>query len=91
MSSTGAGFFFSNVYNYDGMVYLETQTFLHCAEEQERYDECSSIMTCVESSTTHHDFLKTAFPSRYFKVGLSLEEIAEILLNGTCNVLAHEK
>ena len=92
-SSTGAGLTFSSPFNYDGMVYFGNQTFVHCAEEQKRYDECSSLLICVKSSTTHYDFLKsfTSFPSDYFKVGSSLEEITEMLFNGACNALAHEK
>jgi len=73
------------------MVFLGNETFVRCAEEQKRYDECTSLMMCVESATTHFDFLKTAFPSDYFMVGSSLEELTEMLTNGTCNVVAHEK
>ena len=92
-SSTGAGLTFSSPFNYDGMVYFGNQTFVHCAEEQKRYDECSSLLICVKSSTTHYDFLKsfTSFPSDYFKVGSSLEEITEMLFNDTCNVGAYDK
>ena len=89
--STGAGFSFSSVYNYDGIVYIGNQTFVHCAEEQKRYAECSSLMICVTDDTSHHEFLHTAFPSDYFKVGSSYEETTQLLLNGTCNVAVHEK
>mmetsp|Transcript_13888 Transcript_13888/g.30279 ORF Transcript_13888/g.30279 Transcript_13888/m.30279 type:complete len:405 (+) Transcript_13888:949-2163(+) len=47
-------------------------------------------MICVESSTTHHDFLRKLFPSDYLKVR-PFDEITEMLLNDTCNVLAHER
>eukprot|EP00579_Thalassiosira_antarctica_P013409 CAMPEP_0201945108 /NCGR_PEP_ID=MMETSP0903-20130614/53734_1 /ASSEMBLY_ACC=CAM_ASM_000552 /TAXON_ID=420261 /ORGANISM="Thalassiosira antarctica, Strain CCMP982" /LENGTH=869 /DNA_ID=CAMNT_0048488167 /DNA_START=93 /DNA_END=2702 /DNA_ORIENTATION=+ len=90
-SSTGAGFTFSIPYNYDGMAYFGNETFVRCAEELKRYDECSSLMICVERSTTHYDFLKTAFPSDYFKVGSSLKEVTEMLFNDTCNAIASEK
>ena len=89
--STGAGFSFSSVYNYDGIVYIGNQTFVHCAEEQKRYAECSSLMICVTDDTSHYDFLNTAFPSDYFKAGSSYEETTQLLLNGTCNVAVHEK
>jgi len=88
-ASTGSGFTFSSVYNYDGMLYYGEETFVHCAEEQKRYDECSSLMICVTSGTTHYDFLKTAFPSDYYKLNESYEEITNMLFDGTC-IGAHE-
>jgi len=48
-------------------------------------------MICVTKATTHYDFLKTAFPSDYFKVGSTFEEVTEMLFNDTCNVAAFEK
>ena len=48
-------------------------------------------MICVAKATTHYDFLKTVFPSHYFKVGSTFEEVTEMLFNDTCNVAAFEK
>ena len=73
------------------MVYFGNQTFVHCAEEQKRYEECSSLLICVSESSTHHTFMKKAFPSDYYRVGSSFEEIKKMLFNDTCNALAFDK
>lgn len=90
-TSTGVGFTFSSVYNYDGMVYFGDETFVKCAEERKRYHECSSLLIGAVPTTTHVEFLKKVFPSDNIAVGSSvatLEEIQDMLLNGTCNVIA---
>mmetsp|Transcript_28992 Transcript_28992/g.60345 ORF Transcript_28992/g.60345 Transcript_28992/m.60345 type:complete len:767 (+) Transcript_28992:199-2499(+) len=89
--STGAGFTFSSVYAYSGMVYAGNQTFVHCAEEFKSYDECSSLKICAQTSSTHYDFVRTKFPSDYSKGVSSMEQMGEMLFNGTCNVIASEK
>lgn len=90
-SSTGAGFTFSSIYQYDGMVYYGNSTYIQCAEQQKRYDECRELLICVTDASTHVDFLKVSFPLDYFKIGSSLEEITEMLFDDSCNVIAHEK
>mmetsp|Transcript_19829 Transcript_19829/g.43151 ORF Transcript_19829/g.43151 Transcript_19829/m.43151 type:complete len:1013 (+) Transcript_19829:140-3178(+) len=90
-SSTGAGFSFSSPYNYDGMVYFGNGTFVRCAEDQKRYDECSDLLICVVEGSTHHVFVARTFPSDYYKLGSSLEEITEMLLNGSCNIGTYDK
>ena len=90
-STTGAGFTFSNPFNYDGMTYFGNQTFVSCAEEETRFNECSSLLICVERDTTHYDYLKTAFPPEFFTVVSSLDEISVMLFNNTCNVGVYDK
>ncbi|KAL7533568.1 hypothetical protein ACHAWF_009709 [Thalassiosira exigua] len=89
--SAGVGFAFSSPYHYDGMVYSGNATFVKCAEESKRYDECSSLSICVEKSTTHYDFVRRSFPSEYFKVASTRLEILELLQNRTCNVVAKDR
>jgi len=45
--TTGSGFTFSSPYYYDGMAYFGNDTFVRCAEEYKRFDECSSLLICV--------------------------------------------
>jgi len=90
-SSTGAGFSFSTPYNYDGMVYLGTKSYVDCAEAQKRYGDCLSLKICAGEASTHHSFLQKAFPSDYFKLGSTLDDIITMLFNQECNVLAFDK
>ncbi|KAL7532749.1 hypothetical protein ACHAXR_006489, partial [Thalassiosira sp. AJA248-18] len=90
-TSTGAGFTFSSVYNYDGLVYFGNPNFVKCAEERKRYGECSSLMICVTDASTHVDYLEISFPSDFLLIGSSLEHITDMLFDNTCNVIAHEK
>ncbi|KAL7536958.1 hypothetical protein ACHAWF_005611 [Thalassiosira exigua] len=89
--TTGTGFTFSNPYAYDHTVFVGNSTFVKCAEEQKRYDECSSLMICVSKFDTHHEFVKTIYPASFLRFGPSTPEVSNMLLNGTCNVVAEEK
>ena len=90
-ASTGAGFTFSSVFNYDGMVFYGHPTFVKCADEFKRYNECFSLSICVTAGSTHYDFLSQAFPIDNIVVGANLEEIAKMLFNGTCSTMSYEK
>ena len=73
------------------MVYVGNRTFVKCAEEHKRYEECRSLQICVESDTTYHALLKTLFPPDYITVGSTLDETTEMLFNHTCNVIVSDK
>ncbi|EJK55621.1 hypothetical protein THAOC_24631, partial [Thalassiosira oceanica] len=84
--TTGMGFTFSDPYYFSGLGYLGYETFVKCAEEQIRYDQCQDLRICVGTDTTHQDILTQYFPSD-FMVGVSFDNMTAYLLNGTCNVL----
>jgi len=99
--TTGSGFAFSTPYFYDGMTYFGEDKFVECAEDEVRYGPCAPLRICVKDSTTHHDFLETAFPSDFLQIGSSLVEMQEMLMNSTddsmnplnksCNVIASDR
>jgi len=86
--TTGVGFTFSSPYYYDGVAYYGSETFVRCAEEEKRFDECDLLRICVTDSTTHYGIIESSFPPDFVAVGSSLGEMAAMLLNGTCNVIA---
>jgi len=89
--STGSGFAFSTPYNYDGMIFTGNETLVRCAEGFKRYGECLSLKICVQRSSTHYDFLAQAFPPTSLAFGSTFEGRADMLFNGTCNVIAADK
>eukprot|EP00581_Thalassiosira_minuscula_P000852 CAMPEP_0183743076 /NCGR_PEP_ID=MMETSP0737-20130205/65031_1 /TAXON_ID=385413 /ORGANISM="Thalassiosira miniscula, Strain CCMP1093" /LENGTH=1112 /DNA_ID=CAMNT_0025978681 /DNA_START=259 /DNA_END=3597 /DNA_ORIENTATION=- len=93
-SFSGSGFTFSSTYTYDGLSYFGNQTFVTCAEEQKRHNECSSLLICVVDLTTHVGFVQSSFPSEFVvvvDVGDFGESLVESLYNGTCNVIAADR
>ena len=87
-TTTDATFQFTTPYYYDGLTYYGNKTFVGCAEGNKRFGECSSLRICVRKSTIGHDFLKSNFPSKHIIVVTQLDDLAEGLLNGTCNVMS---
>ena len=90
-SSTGSGFTFSVPFFYDGLTFVGNDTFVRCAEEKQRHGTCSSLSICVEAGTTWYIYLERVFPSNYIKVGSSLKQIINMVLNNECNVIASEE
>ena len=82
---------FSSIYKYDGIVFYGHETFIKCAEEFKRYDECSALQVCVTAGSTHYNFVKKAFPNDFSVVVSNNEEITAMLFNGTCNVATYDK
>ena len=90
-SSTGSGFTFSVPFFYDGLTFVGNDTFVRCAEEKQRHGTCSSLSICVEAGTTWYIYLERVFPSNYIKVGSSLKQNINMMLNNECNVIASEE
>lgn len=76
---------------YAGMAFAGNQTFVACAEEQKRYDECAEMSICVTGSTTDYRYVASHFTVDFFVVTSSLEESTQQYLNGTCNVIASSR
>jgi len=62
-----------------------------CAEDQKRYGECEMLSICVKQETTHYAYVSLNFPSNFVKTGSSFEELVEMMVNGTCNVMGTEE
>jgi ABC-type amino acid transport substrate-binding protein len=90
-ATTGASFTFSTPYYYDGMAFAGNQTFVTCAEEQKRYDECSHMNICVTGKTTDYEYVVSHFTVDFFVVTTSLEESIQFYFNGKCNVVASSR
>jgi len=89
--STGSGFAFSTPYFYDGLRYQGMDTYVVCAEEMKRYDECSTLSICVSAVySTSYNTISALFPPEFYKVAPSVDDMRNMFLNGTCNVLAVE-
>ena len=73
------------------MIFVGNATLVGCAEEKKRYDECSNLLICVEGSTTHFDYIKSAFPSNVYAATSSFSEILEWFSTDMCNVIAAER
>ena len=84
--TTGKGFTFSDPYSFSGLVYLGNETYVKCAEQQIRYEQCQFLKICVGIDSTHKEILNQVFPSD-FMVDVSFEEMPAFLINGTCNAL----
>ncbi|KAL9179839.1 hypothetical protein ACHAXT_007809 [Thalassiosira profunda] len=89
--TTGAGFTFSSPIYYDGIAYVGNATYVECAEEQKRYNECASLRICAGEGSTSADFVQSSFPSDFFVVSSSWQETVEALDNGTCNAAAADQ
>ena len=57
----------------------------------QRYNECESLRICVEQGTTYVTYLESAFPSDFFIVVSSREDMMEMLSNNACNVVSDLK
>jgi general L-amino acid transport system substrate-binding protein len=90
-STTGASFTFSTPYYYDGMAFAGNETFVTCAEEIKRYDECSHMVICVTATTTDYGYVAGHFTLDFFVVTTGLEESIQLYFNGTCNVVASSR
>ena len=90
-SETGSGFTFSSPYDYDGLAYFGDERFVRCAEEEQRYGNCSSLKICVQEKSIFLDFLQRSFPLRFVTATSSLQDSFERLSNRTCNVLTTDR
>lgn len=64
---------------------------MKCAEDQKRYGECEMLSLCVKQETTHYAYVSLNFPSNFVKTGSSFEELVDMMVNGTCNVIGTEE
>ncbi len=64
---------------------------MKCAENQKRYGVCERLSICVKQGTTHHAYVSLNFPSNFVKTGSLFEELVEMMINGTCNVIGTEE
>jgi len=62
-----------------------------CAEKKRRYAECELLSICVLQGTTHSDFISAIFPSNFYRIGFSFEEMIAMMFNDTCNVIGVEE
>lgn len=88
---TGASFTFSAPYYYDGMAFAGNETFVTCAEENKRYDECSQMVICVTGTTTDYFYVASHYTIEFFVVTSSLEQSIQLYFNGTCNTVASSR
>ena len=70
------------------MAYFGNETFVECAEDEKRYDECADLKICVLEGSTDQEFVEIAFPVDVILVTYSPGEELEMLLEGKCNVIA---
>ena len=62
------------------MVYFGEATFVHCAEEERRFQECNDLRICVESGSTHMRTVQGSFPSEHIVIGSSLLDVRNEVL-----------
>jgi ABC-type amino acid transport substrate-binding protein len=70
-------------------VYAGNQTFISCAEEIKRYDECSQLAICVTNGTTDYEYIANHFSSDFLVMSESPRESISLYNDGKCNVIAH--
>lgn len=73
------------------MSYYGDRTFVKCAEEEIRYERCSSLRICTLEDTNGFDYLQSFFPQDFLLVVSSLDESAIMLRDGACNVIAADR
>ena len=61
---------------------------MKCAEEQKRYNECSSLLMCAIKESNSYNFIMSSFPSEFYIGVDSYEALVGSLREGTCNVIA---
>ena len=86
--TTGVGFSFTTPVFYGQMVYAGSPTFVDCAEDRRRHDECSSLALCAVTGTSSLDAVSKRFPPDRIKITSGIEELKVLFLNETCNVVA---
>eukprot|EP00804_Cyclotella_cryptica_P018122 CCRYP_005906-RB/>CCRYP_005906-RB protein AED:0.01 eAED:0.01 QI:1407/1/1/1/1/1/2/361/429 len=70
------------------MVFAGNATFVTCAEEQRRFNECSRLFICVAKSTTDLEYVSNHFTPSLFVTTASMTESIEFYSNDRCNVVA---
>ena len=73
------------------MSYFGNEKLVRCAEKNMRYKECASLVICVDKDLTSYDFVSSSFPSTFFLPTSSEDERIELMMNGTCNVIANDR
>ena len=81
---------FSTPYQYDGASYNGNATYVRCAYELKRYEECQELYICVLGGTTM-TFVSTHFSPEFYHESHSWEDVFEWYKNGTCNVIAGDR
>ena len=81
---------FSTPYQYDGASYNGNATYVRCAYELKRYDECQDLYICVLGGTTM-DYVSTHYSPEFYHQSDSWEDVFEWYGNGTCNVIAGDR
>eukprot|EP00579_Thalassiosira_antarctica_P001572 CAMPEP_0201869988 /NCGR_PEP_ID=MMETSP0902-20130614/3284_1 /ASSEMBLY_ACC=CAM_ASM_000551 /TAXON_ID=420261 /ORGANISM="Thalassiosira antarctica, Strain CCMP982" /LENGTH=799 /DNA_ID=CAMNT_0048395557 /DNA_START=157 /DNA_END=2553 /DNA_ORIENTATION=- len=89
--STGSGFSFSAPFIITNIVYLGEKAYVECAEGQIRFgDICSNLKICVPEGSLAIEVVSPAFPSSFFESVTSVNELDEMLNDGTCNVVVYD-
>ena len=73
------------------MAFAGSQTYVSCAEEQKRYNECAAMIICVTGSTTDYAYVASHFTTDFFVVTEGLESSIQLYLNDTCNVVGSSR
>lgn len=71
------------------MVFAGNETFIQCAQEQKRYDECSELSICVIKATTDYEYVANHFTTEFLVITRGSLESVQLWNNGTCNVVAN--
>mmetsp|Transcript_33585 Transcript_33585/g.81202 ORF Transcript_33585/g.81202 Transcript_33585/m.81202 type:complete len:838 (+) Transcript_33585:85-2598(+) len=84
--TTGEPLGFGFPYYDAAVVYLGSETFVKCANDQKRYDECEQLSICAVDTPEIRSLITSFFPVTFISFG-PFAEAEMSLKNETCNVL----
>ncbi|KAL9186171.1 hypothetical protein ACHAXT_005409 [Thalassiosira profunda] len=84
--TTGRPVTFGYPYYTAAVVYIGLETYVQCANNQKRYDECEDLSICAVDTPEIRSLIAAFFPASFFTFGL-FPEMEASLKDGTCNVL----
>lgn len=70
-------------------MFAGNQTFITCAEEIKRYDECAQLAICVINGTTDYEYIANQFTSEFLVISRGSRESILLYNDGKCNVIAN--
>ncbi|KAL7536394.1 hypothetical protein ACHAXR_007138 [Thalassiosira sp. AJA248-18] len=87
--TTGEPLGFGYPYYSAAVVYLGLETYVKCANDQKRYDECKDLSICAVDTPEIRSLITSFFPASLITFGpFPLMEMS--LKNETCNVLVSD-
>lgn len=84
--TTGQPLSFGYPYYGAAVVYLGPETYVKCANDQKRYDECKQLSICAVDTPEIRSLITSFFPASFITFG-PFAEAEMSLKNETCNVL----